>query len=281
MIFTLPVTALSQDQTSSVETVLVLPAGNRPEGVAVSNRGTVYVGNRIFDGTITNQILAIHENGAIEVFATLPPSSLGSQGLLGLAIDRSGHLYAALASFDPATHGVYRIGPDGADIERLTGSENIVFPNALTFDIYGRLYVSDSMGAIWRYVDGKFGNDPWTQDPLLEPLPNDPFGFPLPGANGIGFYPPNVLYVANTERSMLLRIDIALDGSAGAVVPVTAPFSLLTVDAIAVDAHGNVHAVLPGFTVLGTPPLVKVNTATSVITPTVTDPAEAAKFDTR
>ncbi len=119
------------------------------------------------------------------------PHPLGSQGLLGLAIDRFGNLYAALASFNPDTHGVYRIGPDGTDIERLTGSENIAFPNALTFDIYGRLYVSDSTGAIWRYVDGTFGNDPWTQDPLLEPLPNDPFGFPLPGANGIGFYPPN------------------------------------------------------------------------------------------
>jgi hypothetical protein len=38
--------------------------------------------------------------------------------------------------------------------------------------------------------------------------------------------------------------------------------------------------VLIGFAVLVTPPLVQVNTATGVITPTVTDPAEAAKFDT-
>jgi hypothetical protein len=64
-------------------------------------------------------------------------------------------------------------------------------------------------------------------------------------------------------------------------VAVTPQFSLLTVDGIAVDVHGNVHAVLIGFAVLGTPPLVQVNTATGVITPTITDPAEAAKFDTR
>ncbi len=279
----LPPTVLSQPplRRGEVETLLTLPEGNRPEGIAVSHRGAVYVGNRIYDGpTINNQILAVNNDGVATVFAPLPPSSSMSQGLLGLAIDRWGNIYAALASFDPATHGVYSISADGNDIERLTGSENIAFPNALTFDASGRLYVSDSTGSIWRYGNGAFSI--WAQDPLLEPLPNDPFGFPLPGANGIGFdhHPPHALYVANTERSMLLRVDIASDGSAGPVVPVTPPFSLLTVDGIAVDVHGNVHAVLPGFSLFGAPPLVKVDTATGVITPTVTDPAEAAKFDT-
>ena len=282
LILVLPTAALSQLERGEVETFVVLTVGNRPEGIAVSHRGAVYVGNRIFDGTtITKQILAVNNDGVAAVFATLRDTSSESPGLLGLAIDRSGNLCAALASFDPATHGVYIIGPDGGGIERLAGSEAIALPNALAFDTEGRLYVSDSTGAIWRYANGAFAI--WAQDPLLEPLPDDPFGFPLPGANGIGFsdfHRSPALYVANTERSMLLRIAIAPDGSAGPVVAVTPQFSLLTVDGIAVDVHGNVHAVLIGFALLGTPPLVQVNTATGVITPTVTDPAEAAKFDT-
>jgi sugar lactone lactonase YvrE len=282
LILVLPATALSQPplRRGEVESFLALPTGHQPEGIAVSHRGAVYVGNRVFDGaTITNQILAVNNDGVATVFATLPDSSSDSEGLLGLAIDRSGNLYAAFASFDPATQGVYTIGPDGGDVERLTGSEAIAFPNGLTLDTEGRLYASDSTGAIWRYANGMFTN--WAQDPLLEPFPDDPFGFPLPGANGIGFFHrSHALYVANTERSMLLRIDIAPDGSAGPVVAVTPEFSLLLPDGIAVDVHGNVHAVLPGFSLFGTPPLVQVDTATGVITPTVTDPAEAAKFDT-
>ena len=127
----LPPTVLSQPplRRGEVETLLTLPEGNRPEGIAVSHRGAVYVGNRIYDGpTINNQILAVNNDGVATVFAPLPPSSSMSQGLLGLAIDRWGNIYAALASFDPATHGVYSISADGNDIERLTGSENIAFP---------------------------------------------------------------------------------------------------------------------------------------------------------
>jgi DNA-binding beta-propeller fold protein YncE len=94
-----PMAALSQLERGEVETFVVLTVGNRPEGIAVSHRGAVYVGNRIFDGTtITNQILAVNNDDVAAVFATLPDAFSESPGLLGLAIDRSGNLYAALAS---------------------------------------------------------------------------------------------------------------------------------------------------------------------------------------
>jgi len=68
------------------------------------------------------------------------------------------------------------------------------------------LYVTDSFGgAVWRFAlvgsprHPAYGTGrPWAEHELLAPAPDDPLGFPLPGANGIGFDRPNHLYVANT-----------------------------------------------------------------------------------
>ena len=92
----------------------------------------------------------------------------------------------------------------------------MTFPNALTFDQRGNLYVTDSFGgAVWRFASGRAGRlharhagQPWARHQLLAPAPDDPFGFPLPGANGIAFAPPNRLYVANTEKGLVAEVPI-------------------------------------------------------------------------
>jgi sugar lactone lactonase YvrE len=163
------------------------------------------------------------------------------------------------------------------------------FPNALIFDRAENLYATDSeMGAIWRFpLSEPKRPAPWAQDELLAPFAFDPFGIPLPtggvqpfglpGANGIGFYPPNHLYVANTEKGLLVHVPIERDGHAGTAciaagesVPahlgqwVPDP-RLWTMDGIAVDAHGQIYGVVPGFPVLsqltGLPlsPLVRID----------------------
>lgn len=261
------------------EAVLTLPQGNRPEGIAVDRTGRVFVGNRIVGGgSVVNQILVLSDDGTPVVFASLPTSVAGSGGLLGLATDGAGNVYAALASSDAATQGVYRVGASGSPIERLPGSEAISFANGLTFDGDGNLYASDSFaGKVWRFRDGAFSV--WASGTLLEPLPIDPFGSPLPGVNGIDFHPPNHIYAANTERGLIARIDIEEDGSAGTPTAVTTPFSLPTVDGIALDVHGDIDAVVPGFTLVGTSPVVHVDAASGAISPIVTLAGEAAKFD--
>jgi len=272
--------AVTQLASGRSEFVLSLPSGNRPEGIAVDRAGNLFVGNRqVGETTVVNEILRIGLDGTAAVFATLPESSPGAQSLLGLTVDPTGTLYAAFASFD-ANHGVWRVSGDGTDIERLPGSEGIGFPNALTFDPRGNLYVTDSVrGAIWRsHRGGAFS--PWVEDSLLTPLPADPFGSPLPGANGIAFYPPDILYIANTERSLIASVHIEPDGSAGPVEAVTAPFAVPTVDGIAMDVHGQIHAVLPGFTILQVSPLVRIDPVTGVVTPTVIDPVDMSRFDT-
>lgn len=140
--------------------------------------------------------------------------------------------------------------------------------------------MTDSFGgAIWRSRRGE-PFSLWVADPLLEPLVDDPFGFPLPGANGIAFYPPDNLYVANTERGLIARVRIERNGSAGPVEAATAPFAVPTVDGIAMDVHGQIHAALPGFSLFGASPLVSIDPATGAVTPTVVNPVDITRFDT-
>ena len=131
--------------------------------------------------------------------------------MLGLAVDAKGeNVYAAATTFNPATHGVYRVTRDGA-ITRLPGSEAIAFPNGLAFD--HRLYVTDTVGAaVWRIPRHGAGRL-WLQSPLLAGDGSIGFGFPL-GANGIACRH-SELVVGNTELARLVRIPIEPDGSAG------------------------------------------------------------------
>jgi sugar lactone lactonase YvrE len=108
--------------------------------------------------------------------------------------------------------------------------------NALTFDKFGNVYVSDSFnGIIWK--TGPNGGTPtiWSSDPLLGPGTGltPPFG-----ANGVEFNPAGtILYVANTAFHQVIQIQVNSDGSAGKasilVTGINAP------DGIAVDQRGN------------------------------------------
>jgi len=192
--------------------------------------------------------------------------------VLGLATDPSGEVYAAVVSFDPGIHGVWRIAKDGLTMARLQGSEGMSFPNALAFDPRGNLYVTDSVaGAVWRF-SGDLPGVPWVQDSLL--APGNPIvpGLPPIGANGIAFVPPDSLFVANTEGGAIVRVRIAPDGGPTAPELLVRHFALASVDGLAADAHGALHGVIPGFALFGTNPLVRVDPDSGAIHQTVTDP---------
>jgi sugar lactone lactonase YvrE len=282
--------------------VLVLPEENEPEGIAVDDDGTIYLSNRYeTDGGRASEILRLGDDGRLEVFATFGTTDVpGANGILGLAIC-DGDVYAALATRVDATHGLWKISRNGQSSVRLPGSEQMVFPNALTFDHEGRLYVTDSTGAIWRFRPEDRGEPgivwavhelfaPFADfDPIVLPVGEELVPLPLPGANGIAFVPPHHLYVANTERGLLLRLAIQADGSAGELEVAAGdslnPYTpLLTIDGIAADAQGRIHAVVPGFPILGlfgvpaASPLVMFDPASDELSFTVTDPAVAFGF---
>lgn len=253
-----------------------LAPGNYPEGIAFGRQGVLYLGNRRDDGEhYVSEILALARDGSVSTLAVLAKlerdGDPGNDGVLGLATDRRGNVYAALVSPDPAARGVWRITRDGSRRTRLPGSERMSFPNALAFDARGSLYVTDSFGgAVWRFPPTRTRRNhpaqeagaPWVQHELLAPAVEDPYGGPLPGANGIAFVWPNRLYVANTEKGLIAQVSIGRDGSAGAPSLLAGGPALATADGLAADARGGLHAVIPGHAALGIAPLVHVDPVT-------------------
>ena len=231
-------------------------AGELPEGVAVDKVGNIYV-------TLAplSKIQKISPDGTVSDFASLPPPTPAGVGLLGLAVDAPGNVYAALASGDPATQGVYRVNQNGV-AQRIAGTEAITFPNALAFDKQENLYVSDTIfGAVWRIAPGG-SVELWIQDETLEgfilPDPRSP-PFPI-GANGIVHWKKD-LYVANSTEAQIVRIPILKDGSAGMPeIIVKDPAELTPLDGIALDVHGDIYAV-----VIAQSKLVKIDPDTGTI----------------
>ena len=267
--------------TGQVKNVLPLVYGNNPEGIITDKDGNVYVGNRYYvNDKRQAEIIKIRPDGSNNVFAKLPATAVpGAEGLLGLAMDNSGNLYAGLASYDSTTQGVYKINMNDSSSERLAGSDKVFFPNGLIFDSDDNLYVTDSFsGMIWKYGSDKEFKM-WIQDTLLAPLADDPYGSPLPGANGIAFYPPNNLYVANTERASIVHIQMNNDGTAGTPSITVQSLMIASIDGIITDNHGAIYGLVPGYKVIGAYPLVKIDPMTGSIVPAVTDSLQTAKFD--
>jgi sugar lactone lactonase YvrE len=277
--------ASPKDSTITVTPVLSLPSGFSPEGIAIDNLGNIYVSNTKGENRSINEILHVGLNGSYTVFAKLP----GKGRALGLAFDSFGNLYVAYATEDSNTNGVYRMGQSRLPV-RIAGSERMGKPNSLTFDDLGNLYVTDSYkgkdfeGSVWCYNKSEQVFKLFIKDSLLDGGIAEPPGppFPLPGANGITYYPPNKLYVANTLQNSVLLITIGEFGNEPTIELVKKDYLLMNIDGIIVDENENIYGVLPPSTLgaLGSspvPPLVKLNTKSGVVSSVVED---NSKFDT-
>lgn len=296
---TTPTLAAAPLPPGEAEFVLALAPDNSPEGIAVDDDGTIYFSNRRgTDEGLVSEIIRIGDDGKRSILTTFAATDdPDANGVLGLAV-HDGDVYAALDTRKAASHGVWRIFGNGGKANRLPGSEQLALPNGLTFDNSGNLFVTDSAGAIWRWrpEERKEVGVLWAThellqpfadfDPIVVPLPDGSlFPVPLPGANGVAFVAPHHLYVANTERGLLLHLTIQPDGSAGTLEvaagdPLNPYTPLLTVDGIAADSGGHIHAVVPGFVVLSlfdlqASPLVEIDPDVGTIAFTVTDPAVA------
>jgi sugar lactone lactonase YvrE len=206
-------------------------AGEWPEGIAADKVGNLYVSFMPL-----GQIRKITADGTDPVVVQFPDA-----GTLGLAVDAVGNLYAAHASGNPATGGVYRLARDGV-LERFAGTETMLFPNSLAFGKRGNLYVTESVtGTIWR-ITRSGAAAPWLQHELLEGLGGIP-GYPPIGANGIVHWK-RTLYVANTEKGLVLRIPIGVDGSPGEPEIVADGPGVLGPDGLALDVFGKIYIPL-------------------------------------
>ena len=258
------------------------------EGIAADFVGNLYVSHRIGGpgAWAVNEVIRISPWGSSRVIAEFGPAAPGTFGLVGLTCDWWGNVYVAFPSGNE-NHGVWKIRCDGRK-ERLRGSENIVTPNALTFDWRGNLYVSDSYpadpegpGLIWRYSRRTRHFEVWASshdlapDPIEDPLsPPPPDNFPGPGANGVAFAPPNHLYVANSEKSLIVHIPILRNGRAGEVEVIASmdPLGLLFgPDGISIDMDGNLYAAITMAGIVPYPmsPVVRIYPDTGEVEPVV------------
>jgi sugar lactone lactonase YvrE len=210
-------------------------AGELPEGITLDHHGDIFVSL----GPL-GVIREVAADGTQSTIATVAPAGKGL-GPLGLARDGRGDIFAAVATFDPATTGVFEVSTRGA-VTRLPGSGNIGLPNGLAFDDRGSLYVTDSLqGAVWR-LSSNAPATKFVQDPLLAGDGSFGFGFPI-GANGIA-YRHGSLYVAATEAGRIVRIPIAHNGTAGTLQVVDEGSQLIGADGCQFDAHGNLYIAL-------------------------------------
>jgi len=256
----------------TVTPILSLPTGDSPEGITIDKRGNMYISNTRGVNRSINEILRVNPDGTSYIYAPLP----GPGHAVGLVTDKRGNVYVAFRTSDPSTKGVYRIKRNGTPV-RLRGSDGMLGPNALTFDAKGNLYVTSSYGegseyegAIWRFGKNKMF-ERWFMDSELDGGFHELSGSDLPGANGIVFYPPNKLYVANTFQSSISRITFGNNGQLPTIDVVKKhPFELMNIDGIAVDVQENIYGVLvPSTLGAPVPPLVMLNPNTKDVTPIV------------
>ena len=222
-----------------VETLAVLPdvtpgVPSSVEGLTVGPDGNIYVPTFGFNaaGALTGNavMFILKPDGSLLRRVTIQGSS---PHMLGLAFNPVNNFLLVL---DFGAGKVLHVDP-------LTGNSSVFMGpiansglNALTFDKFGNVYVSDSFnGVIWK--TGPLGGTPtaWSSDPLLSPGTGltPPFG-----ANGIEFnHAGTTMFVANTAFHQIVQIPINPNGTAGAasifITGINAP------DGIAIDRDDN------------------------------------------
>lgn len=209
--------------------------GELPEGVAVGPDGHIYV---TLAGTGELRRLDRHTYEG----ETLASFDVGFGFLLGMAFDGP-DLHVVLGSFDDATCGVWRVGQDGSKTRVVPFSAG-EFPNDLTFDRAGNMYVTESIGgAVYKVPAGSSQRELWIQDPLLVGDVNvSPVPFPI-GANGITYDDETgTLLVANSQVPAVVEIEDSA-GQAGDVSVLASGEHLRGADGLAIDRNGDVIVV--------------------------------------
>jgi hypothetical protein len=252
----LSMAASAQDRCDCVpgkpEPVFFAPQGQDTEIVAVAHNGDVFTVD-MYSGTVYR----IDKDGKARVIATLfPAGEYPSLAALGLLLGDDSSIYVLANTWDPATHGVWRVHLDGRvqlvaaiPIQGfLNGQPTYGFLNAQAFDSRGNRYVTDSaLGAIWK-VTREGTVQLWVQSDLLiwATDPTGPFG-----AAGIA-YRDGTLYVTNVDTGAgllpnvrgsnypVVSVPIERDGSAGPV-QVSVVGDIRAADGIAFDHFGRMY----------------------------------------
>lgn len=225
-------------------------AGELSEGVAVDKKGNVFVSLAPL-----GQLLKFAPGSSdYELFGSIPGFTGDGAGLLGLAVDAPGNVYAAAQSV--GSTGVWKFDRKTGDETLIPGTDQMTFPNSLAFDKKGNLFVTDSfsgtdsdgnhLGAIYRI--GRDGTvEKWIESTDLGGT--GALGLGVVGANGIS-YRQGTIYVANSEKFSVMAIPVQRDGSAGDIATLAQGPELFIPDGIAVDVHGGIYVAVIGLSAI-------------------------------
>lgn len=240
----LPALALADGHVSWV---YAYDPANGPEGIATDLNGNIFVSL-----PMSGQVRRIDHQGNESLFYDFAADYPGALPL-GMGTDPVGNVYVNVTTFGVPGHGVYRINRQGEAV-LLPGSQQISSPNGMTFDAQGNLYVTEShvagssppAGAVWR-IPRHGEAELWLgPEEILGgigylPPPRDPIG-----ANGICYWQ-NSIYVANTEKGILVEVPVLPDGSPGEpriIAGAEDDPQLMWLDDIRVDVQGTIYAAL-------------------------------------
>ena len=223
-----------------------------PEGITIDLQGNIYTGSAAL--TSPTHICKFDHNGAFVKSVAIPAGPGGIAPLLGVhfepphtvfALDFANTLASPPTSFGNNKGRVLSVNMETGVVTTI--ASGFAFPNGFAEDLLGRLYVTDSFhGTITRMNQDGSGLTVWSADPLLAGTPFPPL--PI-GANGIAldfFF--QHLYVSNTTKRQIIRIDMGPGWTAGAAqvfadgatIDATA---LKGADGIAFDLLGNLYVM--------------------------------------
>lgn len=173
-------------------------------------------------------------------FGQLPDPDTTADGLmLGMAADDAGNVFVGFGlSPDGQKDGIYKLPPGGGEVSTPWAADVLMsYPNGLLLDGTD-LYVTDSLGFIFRIDTGTGAVSLWQFDPLLEPDASAcggvQYAFEPAGANGIVRIK-DTLYVSNTTQGSVVQIPILQGGTAGTPSTLVGPdCNLAGIDGLAV-----------------------------------------------
>ena len=228
------------------------------EGVAVDKSGNVYVSLaplgqivRFAPGSSEYELFAevpdwdLAPEDYRPIFEIPPEGVVNHSGILGLALDADGNVYAAVDS--PSGSGVWKFDCRTGEGTRFAGTERMLFANALVFDDQGNLFATESysgmegdipLAAIWKITPDGVA-EKWLENTTLGGPNRLNLGKPV-GANGIAFRD-GVLYVNNLSQTSIWTVPVLDDGTPGDMVPYVVTDFAFVNDGIALDVDGRVY----------------------------------------
>lgn len=207
-------------------------AGELPESVTLDEDGNLFL-------SMGNTVRKRTRAGTFSVIGTLPiPQAFA----LGVKVGPDGCVYTASTSLDPIAPAtfVWRICEPGT-VQQFAALDQTGAANDLAFDDAGNLFVTDPfLGQIWK-VDAAGNASVWLGSPLFLGNPAAPALIIRPfGVDGIAFDSgKRNLYVGNLDYGRIVRIEIACDGSPGAISVFAEDPLLVGADGIAFDKKGT------------------------------------------